>query len=56
MSCKHYVHVVGEEIHVVHEKQCPSNSRNAGNKRALTSLSMGLVVINNNQFIRFNLE
>ena len=37
------------------EKQWPRNSRNTGNKMALASLSVGLVVISNNQFIRFNL-
>ena len=46
------VHFVGEEqIHMVLR-----NSRNVGNQTALASLSMGFVVINNNQFIRFNLD
>ena len=36
----------GEEIHVVLKP----------NKTALASLSMGLVVIGNNHFIRFNLD
>ena len=31
------------------KKQYPRNSRNVGNKTALVSLSMGLVVISNNQ-------